>query len=220
MTGPVEPRTSTKGPYAHTPPKDDTPRLLRWARMALSLALVPISVGAFRSEYGQVPLLSGINLAIHEFGHMLFMPFGIQPFGETGVILGGSLTQVLVPLVFTGYFVFGRKEHRDLHAATICFWWAAINVLSVAIYAGDARAGQLMLITGATGEDDPGSHDFYNLFARWGVLNRDLVYAGRLRALAAFMCFVSIVAGVWAAYNSGRDQPKAVSHEPPAASRG
>ena len=196
--------TRTRGPYSYTPPEDRTPDILRWGRLALTALLIPVSIAAFNDEYGQVPLLSAINLAIHEFGHMLFMPFGIPVFGEAGVIMGGALTQVLLPLVFTAYFVFGRKEHRDLHAATICLWWAGTNVLSVAIYAGDARAGQLMLITGATGEDDPGSHDFYNLFARWGVLNRDTIYAGRLRFLAAAMCFVAIVGGLWAAYNSGR----------------
>lgn len=203
MNGPAAP-PRTRAPYGYTPPEDRTPDILRWGRLALTALLIPVSIAAFSDEYGQVPLLSAINLAIHEFGHMLFMPFGIQPFGETGVILGGALTQVLLPLVFTGYFLFGRKEHRDLHAATVCLWWTATNVLSVAIYAGDARAGQLMLITGATGEDDPGSHDFYNLFARWGVLNRDTVYAGRLRFLAAVVCFAAIVGGLWAAYNSGR----------------
>ncbi len=207
MTAPASSPT-TRGPYQYTPPKDDSAKLMRWARIALSLALIPIGISAFRDEYGQVPLISGIDLAIHEFGHMLFMPFGVQIFGETGVILGGSITQVAVPLVFAGYFLFGKKEHRDLHAATICAWWTSISLLGVAIYASDARARQLMLITGATGEDDPGSHDFYNLFAMWGVLNRDTVYGGRLRALAGLLCFVSVVVGVWAAYNSGRQTPE------------
>ena len=169
--------------------------------MALTALLIPLSLKAFGDEYGQVPLISGINLAIHEFGHMLFMPFGIELFGETGVIMGGAITQVAIPMLFAGYFLWGKREHRDLHAATVCLWWTAISLLGVAIYAGDARAGQLMLVTGATGEDDPGSHDFYNLFARWGVLNRDLIYAGRLRALAAFLCLTSILGGIWAAYN-------------------
>jgi hypothetical protein len=204
VTAPVA-RPPSRSPHSYTPPRDDTPRVLRWARIALTGLLIPVSFSAFGSEYRQVPLLSGINLAIHEFGHMLFMPFGIQIFGETGVILGGALTQVALPLVFTAYFLFGKREHRDRHAASICLWWTALNVLSVAIYAGDARARQLMLITGATGEDDPGSHDFSNLFARWGVLDRDTIYAGRMRAFAAFLCFVAVVGGLWAAYNSHRD---------------
>ena len=181
------------------------------ARVLFTILLVPIGLKAFGDEYGQVPLLSGINLAIHEFGHYLFMPFG-----ETMMFLGGSLFQVLFPLVFMWYFARGPKEeHRDLHAATVCLWWAAINVLSVAIYAGDARAGKLMLLTGATGEDDPDHHDFYNVFAAWGVLNRDTVYAGRLRALAGLMFFVSIVAGLWAAWSSRRP----VRDEQPAEAR-
>jgi hypothetical protein len=177
------------------------PDVLRWARVALTVILIPLTLKAFGDEYGQVPLISGINLAIHEFGHMLFMPFGIELFGETAVILGGSLTQVAIPLLFAGYFLWGKREHRDLHAATVCLWWTGISLLNVAIYAGDARAGQLVLITGATGEDDPGTHDFYNLFARWGVLNRDVIYAGRIRAIAALLCFGSIIVGIWAAYN-------------------
>jgi len=204
----------TRGPYDYTPPKDDSAKLIRWARIALTVVLIPIGVSAFNDEYGQVPLISGINLAIHEFGHMLFMPFGMQIFGETGVILGGSLTQVALPMVFAGYFLFGKKEHRDLHAATICGWWTSISLLGVAVYAADARARQLMLITGATGEDDPESHDFYNLFSMWGVLNRDTVYAGRLRALAALLFFVSVMVGLFAAYNSGRDAGKPASARP------
>jgi hypothetical protein len=216
MTAPVS-RPPTNSPYTYTPPKDATPKIIRWARLMLTFLLIPVSMKAFGDEYGQVPLLSGINLAIHEFGHMLFMPFGIPVVGETGVILGGSVTQVALPMLFAGYFLFGKPEHRDLHAATICAWWTALNVLSVAIYAGDARAGKLMLITGATGEDDPGSHDFYNLFARWGVLNRDAIYAGRLKAVAGLLCIGAIMVGMWAAYNSGRE--KAVSREPQAPSR-
>lgn len=198
MTAPVS-KPPSRGPYAYTPPKDDTPKIIRWGRMLLTIVLIPVGMSAFNDEYGVVPLLSGINLAIHEFGHMLFMPFGIPILGETMVILGGSLTQVALPLVFVWYFLYGKKEHRDLHAAMICLWWASINVLSVAIYAADARARQLMLITGATGEDDPESHDFYNLFAQWGVLNRDTIYAGRLRFLAGLMFFASIVIGLYAA---------------------
>lgn len=149
-----------------------------------------------------VPLLSGINLAIHETGHYVFMPFG-----EMMMFLGGSLFQVLVPLVFVWYFLFGKLEHRDTHASMVCLWWASVNVLSVSIYVADARARQLMLISGATGEDDPDGHDFFNLFLMWRVLNRDTIYAGRLRALAWLMFAVSIGVGLWAVWNSGNKEP-------------
>ncbi len=178
----------------------------RWARAALTVVLVLIGMTAFNRDEGWIPLLSDINLAIHEFGHMLFMPFG-----EPGVILGGSLTQVAFPLLFVGYFLWGKREHRDRHAATVCLWWTSINLLSVAIYMSDARAGKLMLITGTTGEDDPGTHDFYMLFARWGVLNNDTVYGGRMKAVASLVFLVSTIGGLWAAYNSGRVSPSPVN---------
>ena len=88
-------------------------------RVLLTLALIPVGrrmFGSWDDPVG-IPLLGDIDLAIHEFGHMLFMPFGIPLFGETGVIMGGSLTQIALPLIFTGYFAFSKK-HRDLHAAT------------------------------------------------------------------------------------------------------
>jgi hypothetical protein len=179
--------------------KDPTVKAIAIGRVLLTLALIPVGrrmFGSWDDPVG-IPLLGDIDLAIHEFGHMLFMPFGIQVFGETGVIMGGSLTQIALPLVFAGYFAFSKK-HRDIHAASICFWWAAVNVADVAIYAHDARARQLMLISGTTGQESDG-HDFYNLFSMWGVLERDIVYAARMRALAGFMMFAATIVGVFAA---------------------
>lgn len=175
----------------------------RWARIVLSLCLIPLAWHAFHDQYGEVPLLSGMDLAIHEFGHVLFMPFGIPFLGRTMVILGGSLTQVALPLIFVFYFLRRRAGVRDVHAAMVCLWWTSINVLSVAIYCNDARAGVLMLVNGETGQESDG-HDWNNLLRIWGVLNKDTVIAGRMRGVAWLMCVVSIVVGLVAAWNSGR----------------
>src|SRR3954463_16821159 len=104
----------------------------RIARLLLTLLLAYGAHVAFHDEYGYVPLVSDIDLAVHEFGHMLFMPFGFAFAGDTMVILGGSLFQVALPLIFVGYFLFGPRRTRDLHAATVCLWWAGINLLGVA----------------------------------------------------------------------------------------
>src|SRR6476661_8058209 len=88
-----------------------------YARLALAGLLALLTWGAFHNEYGQVPIVSDVSTAIHEFGHMLFMPFGIPILGTTMVILGGSLTEVAFPLLFVGYFlrkVDGRR--RDAFA--------------------------------------------------------------------------------------------------------
>ena len=170
----------------------------RYARLSFVPVLAYLTWIAFRSEYGYVPLLSDIDLAIHEFGHMLFMPFGIPILGRTMVILGGSLTQVMFPLVFVGYFLRGRQEagHPDVLAAMVCLWWSAINLLSVAIYCADSRAGQLMLIDGSTGQEND-AHDWYNLLSHWRLLEHDTAIARWMRAIAWLVCVASIIVAFW-----------------------
>lgn len=187
----------------------DSPRTLQsYARLALAGVLAWLAWGAFRDEYGYVPLLSDMDLAIHEFGHMLFMPFGIQFLGSTMMILGGSLTQVAFPLVFFGYFLRkqGDGRPRDVFAAMVCLWWSAINLLSVAIYCADSRAGQLMLLDGLTGQESEG-HDWNNLLTRWGLLEHDTVIARYMRAIAALACVASLVVAFWSELQLPREQP-------------
>jgi len=170
----------------------------RYLRLALIALLSWLAVNAFRDPLGVVPLLSDIDLAIHEFGHMLFMPFGIPILGSTMFILGGSLTQVAFPLIFVGYFLKrgGDGRRRDVFAAMVSVWWAAINLLSVAIYCADSRAGQLMLIDGSTGNES-GGHDWYNLLSQWGLLQHDTQIAYWMRGIAGLMCIGAIVLAVF-----------------------
>ena len=179
-----------------------------YARLALTAVLALLAWVAFQNDYGYIPLLSDIDLAIHEFGHMLFMPFGIQFLGNTMMILGGSLSQVAFPLVFFGYFM--RKQddgrRRDLFAAMVCLWWSGINLLSVAIYCADSRAGELMLLDGLTGKESDG-HDWYNLLNGWGLLEQDTAIARWMRAIAFVVCVVSIIVAIWIELQRPREQP-------------
>src|SRR5258706_14990973 len=79
--------------------------------------------------HGSFPNLP--NLVFHEAGHILFMPLG--PFMT---VLGGSLTQVLVPLVCAGAFLW---QIRDPFGAAVAIWWAGENLIDVAPYINDAR---------------------------------------------------------------------------------
>lgn len=187
----------------------DSPRTLQsYARLALAGVLAWLAWGAFRDEFGTVPLVSEVDLAIHEFGHVLFMPFGIQFLGSTMVILGGSLTQVAFPLLFFGYFLRKRDDgrRRDVFAAMVCLWWSAINLLSVAIYCADSRAGQIMLLDGSTGQESDG-HDWNNLLTRWGLLEHDTAIARWMRAIAWLVCVTSIIVAVWSELQRPRAQP-------------
>jgi len=169
------------------------PSVRRYLRLALVALLALFAVRAFRDPLGVVPLLSDIDLAIHEFGHMLFMPFGIPILGTTMVILGGSLTQVAFPLIFVGYFLKRGNDgrHRDVFAAMVCVWWSAINLLSVAIYCADSRVGQLMLIDGSTGQESDG-HDWFNLLSHWRLLQHDTQIAYWMKGIAGLMCIAAL----------------------------
>jgi hypothetical protein len=56
-----------------------------------------------------------INLPFHEAGHLLFRPFGAFMHS-----LGGSLGQLMMPLVCL--VVFLLKTH-DAFGAAVCLWW-------------------------------------------------------------------------------------------------
>ena len=188
---------------------DSSRTLQTYARLSLAGLLALLAWGAFHNEYGNVPLVSDVSTAIHEFGHMLFMPFGIPILGRTMVILGGSLTEVAFPLLFVGYFLRKREDgrRRDVFAAMVCLWWSAIGLLATAIYCADSRAGKLMLLDGLTGQESEG-HDWYNLLDRWGLLEHDTQIARWMRMIAFLMCVGSIVIAVWSTLQQQRrEQP-------------
>ena len=123
--------------------------------------------------------IHGVNLVFHEFGHPFF---GI--FGETIGILGGTLGQLLIPLIIV--IAFWRQ--RDAIGFAVGAFWFFENFLDVAVYMADARALQLPLIGGLGRE----AHDWRNLFLEWGVYRSDLQIAAVTRTLG----WVGMV-GVW-----------------------
>jgi hypothetical protein len=155
-------------------------------RLILRLLALPaiVAYAAQRLAHADYwDFLDDVNLAIHEAGHLVF-----QPFGDHGMTLGGSLFQVLVPLVFVGYFAW----HRQRYAAAVVLSWVAINLLNVAHYVGDARAQELPLLGG-----ENSVHDWWYLLTVWDALPMDQVIAARLR-LAATVSWMFSAAGALA----------------------
>src|SRR5437868_11646307 len=186
----------------------DSPRTIEsYLRLALAALLAWLTWVAFHDAYGNVPIVTDVSTAIHEFGHMLFMPFGLPILGRTMVILGGSLTEFAFPLLFVGYFLRKREDgpRRDVFAAMVCLWWSAIGLLATAIYCADSRAGKLMLLDGLTGQESEG-HDWYNLLNGWALLEHDTQIARWMRMIAWLMCVGSITIAVWSALQP-RERP-------------
>jgi hypothetical protein len=108
------------------------------------------------------------NLPFHEFGHVLF-----RPFGSWLMFLGGSLFQCLLPLLLAGYFLFRQQQP---FSASICLWWCGQNFIDIAPYIGDAQAMALPL-TGEWSDDTVAlrafRHDWHNILEPIGMLAYD-----------------------------------------------
>jgi hypothetical protein len=116
------------------------------------------------TNYTGESVLHLINLPFHEAGHLLFMPLG-----RFMAILGGSLGQILMPLICLGTFVL---KTRDPFGASVALWWTAENFMDVAPYINDARAMDLVLLGGFTGKEVD-AHDWNNLLTMVGWLQHD-----------------------------------------------
>lgn len=124
--------------------------------------------------------LHRVNLVFHEFGHPAF-----SYFGRTLGILGGTLGQLLIPLVVTVAF----WRQRDTLGFAVGGFWFFENFLDVAVYMADAKVLMLPLIGGLGSE----AHDWRNLFTIWDVLGHTETIAGTTKALGWIGIF-----SVWA----------------------
>ena len=124
---------------------------------------------------------------IHEFGHIVFMPFG-----EFMHNLGGTLFQVLLPLIFGGVLI---VKNRDPFAASVMLWWAAVALIDAAPYVYDAYKPQHILLSGRTGDD--GSHDFVDVLGDLGLLNKAQPIGYGVRVFGVGMLVLALA---WGAY--------------------
>ncbi len=151
----------------------------------LSIAYAPMN-GSF---------LDMVDLPIHETGHLLF-----RIFGEFMMIAGGSLFQVIVPLIFVGYFVW----QRSYYSAAIVSLWVGQSILNVWVYASDAVVMQLVLTSGFTGSE--GSfHDWNYMLDRFGLLGSTKTIAGILRFAGTAVIAIS---AAWSIYFSFLPTPE------------
>lgn len=98
--------------------------------------------------------IDGVNLVIHEAGHVFF---GL--FGDMLGTAGGTLLQLFFPIAFVVYF-WRRAQQFE---AGICGVWAAESAMYTAEYMADAQAQALPLVGGHI-------HDWNWLLDRAGLL--------------------------------------------------
>ncbi|HEX4986868.1 MAG TPA: hypothetical protein VFV71_12460 [Burkholderiales bacterium] len=114
-------------------------------------------------------ILDTANLAFHEAGHPIF---GML-LGSRITVYGGTLGQLVFPLVATGSFWW----RRETLSFALCLAWLFENFWNIARYMADAREQVLPLVGN-------GEHDWLEIFSRWNVLQSDTKIAGFVTLLA------------------------------------
>ena len=157
----------------------------RWARIALiaglaywtwQFARTPLSDDAMES-FLHLP-----DLVFHEAGHLIF-----SPLGQFMSVLGGSLMQVLIPVVCAIAFI----KQEQLFGAAICVWWAGQNLVDLAPYIADARALQIVLLGGRTGAEVEG-HDWEYILTRLRITHLDQTLGRVSHALGILIMIASL----------------------------
>jgi hypothetical protein len=139
--------------------------------------------------------LHHVLIPFHEAGHVL-----LGPFGRFVMTLGGSVGQLLMPIVLCVAML--RK--RDAFGAALFFWLLGYSTLDMAVYMYDAFDPKLILLGGGTGAESD-AHDWQNLFGDMGLL-------GHARGIGRFFGFLGRLAMVaalaWAALVLRRERAR------------
>ena len=115
--------------------------------------------------------MDGVDLMIHEPGHLIFMPFG-----SLTCTAGGTITQLLIPLILVIYFL-----NKNLYSGSLVAFWLGQSFINVSVYAKDAVDMKLPLIGG--------EHDWNFMLTKLNLLS----YANFISSLFYFTGFLIIL---------------------------
>jgi hypothetical protein len=134
-------------------------------------------------------IFDGVNLAFHEMGHAAFFWLGDRIL----TVAGGTIFQLAIPLVAGIYLL---RKQGDPFGASACLFWLGTALFSAGVYAADARAQALPLVS-PFGPVDVDSHDWTIMLLKYGMLSRDQAIGAALRRSGILAMVVSVGAGAW-----------------------
>jgi hypothetical protein len=134
------------------------------------------------SDYGSI--FSGINLGIHELGHVI-----LSPFGQFIMVCGGTLFQLAAPIA--SFFIFLKQS--DYFALSVSLAWLSTSFFGVAKYSGDAEKMLLPLVSPFGGDDIV--HDWNYLLETTGLLGLTPVISGFFWLMAFFCMAIALIWG-------------------------
>jgi len=123
-----------------------------------SVILLPVCIYILATR-GKFLLVDHFNLLIHEGGHGVFMIFG-----EFIYIAGGTLMQIMLPLLIIWYFF----RNGYLFGVQLFTVWLGQNFINISVYAADSQVRQLPLL-GGSGV----IHDWHYMLGTLGLLQFD-----------------------------------------------
>lgn len=159
-----------------------------WVRAPLLVVLAWILHHHLRDP-GYASIFAGINLAFHEMGHALFLWLG----SPILTAAGGTVFEVGVPLAAGAYLL---VRQQDPFGACVCLFWTGTALVGAGLYAADARAQALPLVS-PFGPVDVDSHDWTVMLLRVGRLSQDQAIGAALRHSGILTMITGIAGGAW-----------------------
>ncbi|MFP4497352.1 MAG: hypothetical protein ACLFQV_04005 [Vulcanimicrobiota bacterium] len=130
-------------------------------------------------------IFGGINLGIHEFGHVVTIPLG-----QFIHVISGTLFQLALPI----YGMYNFIKLRDYFSMVMCFGWLSTNFFYVSTYQYDAWVQKLPLLSLGFGSP---IHDWRYIFKKFHVLK----YYAQISAFSKFLAIVTMLIciglGIW-----------------------
>ena len=156
-----------------------------WIPRAILLLYLVYADYRLFSDPESSTMFSGITLAFHEMGHLLF-----SFMGNFICTLMGSGTQVLIPIIVMVLFY---KQQGDFFGVAVGGFWLSFSLFELARYVGDARAMVLPLVGFSS---DP-EHDWHYLLSTMHMLQFDTTFAFLIRVVALAVGVASLTFAVW-----------------------
>jgi hypothetical protein len=142
-----------------------------------------------------------INLPFHEAGHIVF-----KLFGRFMSSLGGSLGQILIPLICLFTLLI---KTRDTFGASITLWWTGQNFIDLAPYINDARSLTMPLLGGNIGLFSPyGFHDWEFILTESRLLQYDHSIARGSFFIGSTLIILSFIWGGFLLYKQYKNLEK------------
>ncbi len=159
-----------------------------WARAPLLLVFAWI-LHRTLSDPSYTSIFAGLNLGFHEMGHAFFSAFGSRILYTAS----GTIFEIVVPLAAGLYLLL---KQRDPFGAAVCLFWLGTALVGIGLYAADARAQALPLVS-PFGPVDVDSHDWTIMLMKWGKLSRDQEIGAAFRHAGILAMTASLALAAW-----------------------